>query len=79
MVRESDSEKSEEIKEEFCGACVAGLVAVAGAAGAGASVSSKGKHSKKKKILLWSSVIVAIIALIVAGVIVYKNTCKSCR
>jgi hypothetical protein len=67
-----------EIKEEFCGACMALPVAIAGAGAAGYG-SKKGtdSHKKTKKIMLWSGIALTILSIIIA--IVYMRTCKECR
>jgi hypothetical protein len=65
-------------KEEFCGACVAGAVALVGAAGAGAGAGSKKMHKKTKKILLITGVSTFFIAVAIS-IYVWKNNCGECR
>jgi hypothetical protein len=65
---------TEEVKEEFCGACAAVPLAIVGAAGAG--VGSK-QHGQTKKILLYSGIGLTIISVII--VIIFLLRCKDCR
>lgn len=69
---------SSNTKEEFCGACVAGAVALVGAAGAGAGAGSKKMHKKTKKILLISGLSTFIIAVGIS-IYVWKTNCSECR
>lgn len=68
-------EKKEDVVENFCGACLAVPLAIAGAGTAG--VAAKGSHGKTKKILLGVGITVVIISLIIG--IVYLAKCKKCR
>jgi hypothetical protein len=68
-------EKKEDVVENFCGACLAVPLAIAGAGTAG--VAAKGSHGKTKKILLGVGITVVIISLIIG--IVYLTKCKKCR
>lgn len=63
-------------KEEFCGACVALPIALAGAGVAGVGTKS-GSNKQKKKIMLISGLVVCALSLIVT--IIYLNRCKQCR
>ena len=65
----------EDIKEEFCGACVAIPIALVGAGTAG--LGAKGTHNKTKKIMLWCGIALTVISLIVA--IYFITRCKNCR
>lgn len=68
--------QNEDTKEEFCGACLAVPLALAGAGAAG--VGAKSKNNKKmKNILLWGGITITLISIII--VIIYLKTCKSCR
>lgn len=62
-------------KENFCGACIAGVTAVIGASTAG--IGSRGAYGRNKNIILWVGVSITIISVIVS--IIYMQTCKSCR
>ena len=70
--------KNTEVKEEFCGACVAGAVALAGAGAAGAGAGSKTAHKLTKKILIGVGVTTFVIAVVV-GIILWKKNCAECR
>ena len=63
-------------KEEFCGACVALPIALAGAGVAGVGAKS-GSNKQKKKIMLVSGLIISAIALMFT--IAYVRSCKQCR
>ena len=65
-----------EIREDFCGACLAIPVALAGAGAAGVG-ANKGGHSKTKKIMLWGGLGVTLVTVIIA--VIYLMRCKSCR
>lgn len=65
-----------ETKEEFCGACLAAPLALAGVGTAGIS-STKGGHKKTKIIMLWVGVGITILSLIIT--IFFLTKCKSCR
>jgi hypothetical protein len=64
----------EPVKEEFCGACVAGIVAIAGA---GIAKNGTRNHSSRgmKRFLFWVGILITIIAI---GVIVYMLCFKKC-
>ena len=64
-----------EVKENFCGACLAVPIALAGATTAG--VGAKGTHGKTKKIMLGVGISVTLLALIIG--IIYLAKCKKCR
>lgn len=66
-----------EVREDFCGACVALPMALAGAGAAGYSSKQKGKQFRqRKKIMLWTGVSVSVLSILIA--IWYLKTCKSC-
>lgn len=72
-------QENEEIQENFCGACAAVPLALAGAGGA-AYGSTKGSNKKYKKILLWTGIITAILAILfIIYVYCIKKDCKSCN
>lgn len=68
-------QNNEELKEEFCGACLAAPLAIAGVGTAGYGL--KGNHSKNKKIILWVGVGITLLSVLI--VIFYLMTCKKCR
>jgi hypothetical protein len=65
-----------DVKEEFCGACLAIPAALAGLGAAGMG-NKKGGHSKMKKILLWGGITVTLISSVIA--VIYLIKCKNCR
>lgn len=65
-----------EVKEPFCGACLAIPAALAGAGAAGVG-AKKGSHDKTKKILLWGGIAITLISAIIA--IWFLTRCKTCR
>jgi len=71
--------KEEEIKEPFCGACVAAPLALIGV-GAGAYGGSSRKHHKRtKKIVFWVGMISVVISLAIAAYYLwFKKDCTEC-
>lgn len=67
-----------DVKEEFCGACIAGVAALAGAGASSYGAGTKGKHKKKKKILFWSGVATVVISLALIYYFLYIKKCKEC-
>ncbi len=63
----------EEIREDFCPACVAVPLAMAGV---GTGKSASGKQSVFSKIIFWLSIIITILSIIVA--IWYFTRCEEC-
>lgn len=70
-----EEQKKENVVENFCGACLAIPIAVAGAGTAG--IGAKGTHGKTKKIMLAVGISVTMIGLIIG--IIYLAKCKTCR
>lgn len=68
--------RKDDIKEEFCGACVAGVGALVGAGTAG--MSSKAQK-KLKKPIFWIGITITIISIIILiYMLTNKEMCKSC-
>jgi hypothetical protein len=67
-----------ENKEEFCGACVAGLVALAGAGTTGVSSTGAKKNVKKKRIMFWISLSVTLISICFLIYFMYFKKCNEC-
>ena len=65
-----------DVKEEFCGACLAIPAALAGVGAAGVG-AKKGSHDKTKKILLWGGIAVTVLSAVIALIFLLK--CKNCR
>ena len=73
----SSNNKEEDTREDFCGACIALPLAMAGA---GLSVSGgrkKGDFQKYRKLALWGGLGLVLISIIIG--IYYFKTCSSCR
>ena len=72
---------SEQIKENFCGACIAAPLALIGAgAGAGAvSVSTKGEHKKQKSRFLKIGLASLVLSVGLLVYFLYIKKCSECR
>jgi hypothetical protein len=70
---------NEEVKEPFCGACVAGIAALAGTGAAGGS--SKIENPKNKDIVFWVSVTITVvsIAYLIYLLCLSKKGCDECK
>ena len=77
MTQPLNEKNKEDIKEEFCMACLAIPLAFAGVGTSAYGASSRGSHKKSKKIVLWSGIATIIISLIIA--IYYLTSCTNCR
>jgi hypothetical protein len=67
-----------ENKEEFCPACVAVPIAMAGAGMAGiGSTKDPKKNKKSRNIMLMVGIIVTLFSLLIG--IIYLKRCKDCR
>jgi len=69
-----------EIKEDFCPACVAIPLAIAGVGyGTNKCANSKNNYKMQQKILLWTGVIMIISIIIIIYFSIYKGKdCKEC-
>jgi uncharacterized membrane protein YvbJ len=65
-------------KEKFCPPCALLPIALAGA-GASIYSSKKGLYKKQKKIILWSSIIIAFIFLFISIYFLLIKNCNECR
>ena len=65
----------EDTKEDFCGACLAVPLAMAGV-GTAASSSNK-KNKTIKKIIFWVGIIISVISIVVA--IWFLMSCEDCK
>jgi uncharacterized membrane protein YebE (DUF533 family) len=70
------NDNNEEQKEEFCGACLAVPLAFA-AGGGGVAASStlvdRKKHKKLKKTMFMVGILVAVLAILYSGYILYNQ------
>jgi hypothetical protein len=70
-------QKNEEYREPFCGACVAGVAALAGAGTAGGS--SKVKDKKTKDLIFYIGASVTILSIIILIYLLCFKKCDTCR
>ena len=67
------------VKEEFCGACVAGITALLGAGAVGtASAGDRRKNKKRKAVIFWVGVSITVISILVALYILFVKKCNEC-
>lgn len=69
---------NEDIKEEFCMACVAIPFAFAGVGASAYGASSRGQHKTQKKWALWGGIIVIIISILIAVYYLFIKKCVDC-
>ncbi len=67
----------DETKENFCGACLAIPIAIAGS-GLGIAGTTKGSHKRMKKILLISGISLTILSVFIAIYFLYIKKCNTC-
>jgi cbb3-type cytochrome oxidase subunit 3 len=67
---------NKDIKESFCGACIAIPFAFVGVGASAYGASSRGKYKKQKKWALWGGIAVTLISI--AIVVYYARTCTDC-
>lgn len=66
------------MREDFCGACIAGAAALVGAGTTGKSISGK-KNSKKKRVIFWIGVGITLLSIIVCLYILCIKKCSECQ
>ena len=66
-------------KEEFCGACLAIPLAMAGVGVTASGAHQKGDHKKRKKIMLWGGIGITVLSVIIAVYFLFIKKCKECR
>ena len=72
--------KEKEIREDFCGACLAVPLAFAGVgASAYGSGGSRKKHKSQKKIAMLVGIISILVSIGVAVYYLYIKDCSNCR
>jgi hypothetical protein len=69
----------DEIKEDFCAACLTVPLAFIGAGTSAYGSKSKGTHKRKKKMLLWSGVFTVSLAVVIAVYYLFIAKCEECR
>lgn len=67
-----------EIKEPFCGACVAGIAAVAGA-GTAKSSDNLSKDKETRKRIFWISVFISVISILYVLYQLCFGNCSECK
>ena len=71
--------KDEDVREDFCPACLAIPLAMAGA---GASVAGSNKSAKfklQKKVLLWGGIFTVLVSVAIVIYYICIKDCKDCR
>jgi len=64
-------------KEDFCGICLAVPLVLLGTGMS--AVGARGRHRKMKKIMLWTGVGTAAVAILLAMFyLIFKKKCKPC-
>jgi hypothetical protein len=69
--------KKEESKEEFCGACVAGVAALAGVGAAGTSKSTSSDKTTRK-VVFWFGTVVSLLSIIYLIYALCFQKCSKC-
>lgn len=69
----------ENTREEFCGACLAVPLAMAGVGVGTAGAVTKGSHQRSRKVMLWTGVILVLLSLLIAIYFLFIKKCSSCR
>ncbi len=72
------NKEPEKIKEDFCGACLAVPLALAGAGASISGVNRKGSYRKSKRILLWGGIISIIASIAIAYYFLKIKKCSEC-
>lgn len=70
--------KNKDKKEDFCPACLAVPLALAGAGASTIGTNQSQQHKKRKQILLWGGITTLIFALLIIVYYVWIKKCKSC-
>jgi hypothetical protein len=74
-----DIENKDESKEEFCGACVAGIAALAGASTAGGANPATQSNKNIRKKIFWTGITITIISIIYLIYAICFKKCKKCE
>lgn len=67
-----------EVKEEFCGACVAGIAALAGAGMAGTTAKDRKKGKQLKKTIFWVGIGITAVSILVMIYFLWIKNCGEC-
>lgn len=67
-----------EMKEGFCGACVAGIAALAGAGVNSSTMSGRKKNKKLKKLIFWISFFIVLLSIFFTIYYLWIKDCGEC-
>jgi hypothetical protein len=70
--------ENENVKEPFCGACMAIPFAFAGIGASAYGASSRGQYKKQKKWALWSGIATTLLSIFIAIYYLYIKKCVDC-
>jgi uncharacterized membrane protein YbjE (DUF340 family) len=74
----TETEKDQNVKEEFCGACLAIPLALAGAGAGSVGSNKRGKHKKMRKTMMIIGVITVVISIILGVYYLWIKDCSDC-
>ena len=74
-----NEEQGVNIRENFCGACIAIPLALVGAGTSVYSASSKKKYKTQKKVIFWTGIAITLISLLIIVYFVWIKKCKDCE
>jgi uncharacterized membrane protein len=73
------NEKEPKIKEEFCGACVAGIGALVGVStSVGSTIGDRKRNKRIRKILFIVGIVIGFLSII-AGIYALTRKCNTCK
>ncbi len=72
------NKEPQKLKEDFCGACIAVPLALAGAGASISGANRKGSYKKSKKILLWGGIVSIAISIMIAYYFLKIKKCSEC-
>lgn len=70
---------NKEQKEEFCPACLAVPLALAGVGSSAMGANQTDAYKKKKQILLWGGISTVVFSILIIVYYKWYKNCKSCR
>ena len=70
---------NQDVKEDFCGACLSVPLAFVGVGASIYGTSSRDKYKKQKKIVLMSGIVSIMVSLIIASYYLFFSGCKDCK
>ena len=78
MTQTLNEKNKEDIKEEFCMACLAIPLAFAGVGTSAYGASSRGSHKSQKKWALWGGIAVILISILITVYYLWIKKCVDC-